>query len=82
MIHTQTELNFSSPGHVMLCQLWPFAAPLCNGPSRKAQRHELTKLLESLLIARLLKAEDSLTEVLVRSMSFLVGTEEATILGS
>lgn len=56
---------------------------MCNSivlAPRKSQKHELGKLLESLLIARLLKAEDNLSEVLVRSMSFLVGADEASIL--
>lgn len=44
----------------------------------RVKAFELGRLLESLLIARLLKAEDSLSEVLVRSMSFLLGPGEAT----
>ena len=43
---------------------------------------QLAKLLESLLLARLLKSEDTLSEILIRSMSFIVGPEEATTLGA
>ena len=38
-------------------------------------------LIEALLLARLLKSEDSLPETLVRSAAFLFGHEEAQTLG-
>ena len=38
---------------------------------------QLGRLLESLFIARLLKSEDALSEAMVQSMSFLVGSDEA-----
>lgn len=45
--------------------------------SRRCRPYHLARLLEGLLIGRLIKSEDLLSEVLVRSMSFLVGPEEA-----
>lgn len=46
----------------------------------RARKFEFGRLLEALLLGRLLKSEDNLSEVLVRSMAFLVGSEEATFL--
>ena len=61
--HTHTRSDFEScSAHRTRNRVRPF---------------ELGRLIESLLIARLLKSEDTLSEAMVRSMSFLVGSDEA-----
>ena len=53
----------------------------CRG-RRRAARYTLPRLMEALLLARLLNDATKLPEVLVRSMSFLVGPAEAENLGT
>ena len=62
---------------------WPAAVPNldCRG-RRRAARYTLPRLMEALLLARLLNDATKLPEVLVRSMSFLVGPAEAENLGT